>query len=161
MPSINAWGPPTWTFFHTLAENIREEKFTEIKSTLFGIIKNICSFLPCPDCTLHAKHFLNKINIDKITNKQEFRSLLYLFHNIVNKKKNKPMYFFSHLQKYKSVNILSAFNHFVQVYNTHGNMNLMADTFHRGMLVKNIASILLKNIHSFHYPIAAPKEIVN
>lgn len=152
MPSINTWGPTVWTFFHALAENVREEKFAEIKITLFGMIKNICSFLPCPDCSLHAKHFLSRVNIDKISNKHDFQSLIYMFHNMVNKKNNKPMYSFSQLQKYRNINVLHAFNQFVKVYNTNGNMNMLTDTFHRGMVVKNTASVLKKNVSAFHYP---------
>ena len=152
MPSINTWGPFIWTFFHALAENVREEKFAEIKLNLFGTIKNICSFLPCPECSLHAKHFLSKVNIDKIKTKQDFRSLLYIFHNMVNKKNNKPLYSFSQIQKYSSVNVLHAFNQLVKVYNTNGNMNLLTDTFHRGLVVKNASTFLKNHVSFFHYP---------
>ena len=71
---------------------------------------------------------------------------------MVNKKNNKPIYSFSQLQKYKSVHVLHAFNHFVKVYNTNGNMNLITDTFHRGMVVKSVATTLKKNVSAFHYP---------
>jgi hypothetical protein len=152
MPSINTWGPFVWNFFHALAENVREDKFIEIKLNLFGNIKNICSFLPCPECSLHAKHFLSKVNIDKIKSKQDFRSLIYIFHNMVNKKNNKPLYPFSQLQKYSSINVLHAFNQFVKVYNTNGNMNLLTDTFHRGLVVKNTATFLKSHVSFFHYP---------
>ena len=128
------------------------QKFAEIKLNLFGTIKNICSFLPCPECSLHAKHFLSKVNIDKIKTKQDFRSLLYIFHNMVNKKNNKPLYSFSQIQKYSSVNILHAFNQLVKVYNTNGNMNLLTDTFHRGLVVKNASAFLKNHVSFFHYP---------
>jgi len=152
MPSLNTWGPPVWTFIHALAENVREDKFGEIKGSLFGTIKNICSFLPCPECSLHAKYFLNKINIQKINDKNEFRTVFYLFHNVVNKKNNKPLYSFSQIQKYKSVHVMHAFNQFVRVYNTKGNMNLLTDTFHRGMVVKNTMTFLKNNVACFHFP---------
>jgi len=93
------WGPPVWTFFHTLAENINEDGFLNIKISLFSFIKRICTYLPCPDCSQHAIHFLAKVNINKIITKNDFKSMLYVFHNTVNKRKKKKMFNYNNIEK--------------------------------------------------------------
>ena len=98
------WGPPVWTFFHTLAENINEEGFSNIKFSLFSFIKRICNYLPCPDCSHHAIHFLAKVNINKIVTKNDFKNMLYVFHNSVNKRKRKTLFNHANLEKYKRYN---------------------------------------------------------
>ena len=40
------WGPCTWFLFHTLAEKIKEEEFTDAKHKLLSFIANICNNLP-------------------------------------------------------------------------------------------------------------------
>jgi hypothetical protein len=143
------WGPPIWTFFHTLAENINEEGFPNIKFSLFSFIKRICSFLPCPDCSQHAIHFLAKVNINKITSKNDFKNMLYVFHNNVNKRKHKQLFSHANLEKYKIYNVGSTFNHFVNVYHTKGNMNLIAESFQRKLLVSSLKTWLIKNYKFF------------
>lgn len=139
------WGPPVWTFFHTLAENINEDGFLNIKISLFSFIKRICTYLPCPDCSQHAIHFLAKVNINKIITKNDFKSMLYVFHNTVNKRKKKQMFNYNNLEKYKRYNVGSTFNHFVSVYHTKGNMNLIAESFQRNLLVKDLKNWLINN----------------
>lgn len=90
------WGPPVWTFFHTLAEKINEDYFHKIKFSLFFIIKRICNFLPCPECSQHASRFLARINVQAIKDKNQFKQMLHLFHNTVNKRKKRGFF----LRKY-------------------------------------------------------------
>jgi hypothetical protein len=139
------WGPPIWTFFHTLAENINEERFLTIKPSLFFFIKRICSYLPCPDCSQHASYFLAKVNINKIMTKNDFKNMLYVFHNTVNKRKKKHLFNHTNLEKYKKYNVGSTFNHFVSVYHTKGNMNLIAESFQRKLLVSELKTWLINN----------------
>jgi Erv1 / Alr family len=160
MPPPEIWGPPVWTFFHTLAENIDEENFLNLKNSLFNIIRRICTFLPCPDCSQHAIHFLAKININKIKNKTEFKNMLYVFHNTVNKKKNKQLFSHSQLDKYKQYNIGTSFNHFVRVYHTKGNMNQLAESFQRKLLLVDLKNWLINNSKYFK-PKKTTSEPVN
>ena len=143
------WGPPVWTFFHTLAENINEEGFSNIKFSLFSFIKRICNYLPCPDCSHHAIHFLAKVNINKIVTKNDFKNMLYVFHNSVNKRKRKALFNHANLEKYKRYNVGSTFNHFVSVYHTKGNMNLIAESFQRKLLVSELKTWLIKHYKYF------------
>jgi hypothetical protein len=91
MSPPEVWGPPIWTFFHTLAENINEDVFPKIKFSLFHQIKKICTLLPCPDCSQDAIRFLIKVDINKLNTKNDFINMLYVFHNSVNKRKKKTI----------------------------------------------------------------------
>ena len=152
------WGPPIWTFIHTLAENLNETGFSNIKFSLFSFIKRICNYLPCPDCSHHASHFLAKVNINKVITKNDFKNMLYVFHNSVNKRKNKPLFDYIHLSKYKRKNVYSTFNHFESVYHTKGNMNLIAESFQRKILISELKTWLIKN-YKFFIPSKKPVEL--
>ncbi len=145
MSPPEVWGPPIWTFFHTLAEKVNEDYFLSIKTTLFFFIKRICNFLPCPDCSHHANRFLAKVDISKIKNKLDFKNMLYVFHNSVNKRKSKQLFSYENINVYKNYNVGVAFNNFVSVYHTKGNMNLIAESFQRNLLVKDLKNWLISN----------------
>jgi hypothetical protein len=143
--SIKAWGPPIWQFFHVLVENIKEEYFNKIGEEVFGIIKQICKNLPCPDCSMHASRFLSSVKFQHIKNKNEFVLLMYIFHNTVRKKKSQSIFQEHELAIYKNKNIFHYYNQFVKVYKTRGQMKLMADSFARGMTVRQVYQFLIKN----------------
>ncbi len=145
MSPPEVWGPPIWTFFHTLAEKVNEEYFLTIRNSLFFFIKRICNFLPCPDCSQHANRFLAKVDISKIKNKLDFKNMLYVFHNSVNKRKSKQLFSYENINVYKNYNVGVAFNNFVSVYHTKGNMNLIAESFQRNLLVKDLKNWLISN----------------
>ena len=88
--SPNKWGPPIWSFFHTLAEKINPATFQQVFPELFNFIFRICRVLPCPDCSQHAVQFLSKVNPAGIRNKDDFKNIMCIFHNVVNRRKNKP-----------------------------------------------------------------------
>jgi len=156
MPPPEIWGPPIWTLFHTLADHINEDFFGNIKHSLFSFIRRICNFLPCPECSQHATMFLAKVNINKINSKTDFKNMLYIFHNTVNKRKRKQLYNYANIEKYKKYNIGAAFNKFVSVYHTKGNMNLIAESFQRNLLVGDFKKWLFQN-HKYFKP---SKQIV-
>jgi hypothetical protein len=86
MSPPEVWGPPIWTLFHTLIERINEKYYHLIYQQLFNIIKQICNYLPCPECSTDATIFLSKIKIQNLNTKSNFKNMMYLFHNYVNKK---------------------------------------------------------------------------
>jgi len=149
MPTPLVWGPPIWRFFHILIECIKEECFPHIGNQTFNIIKQICKTLPCPECSQHATQFLSKVNFKHITSKNDFKSLLYVFHNMVNKNKSKPLFNVVHLNNYKNQNLIHAFNNFVNAYQTRGNQKLIADSFARGITIKTIKNFILQHKHFF------------
>jgi len=143
------WGPPIWTFFHVLAEKIKETEFTRVNNQLFSLIKRICSYLPCPECSKHAGEFLRKINMIQINTKDKFRGMLYVFHNVVNLRKRKNPFNFEHLVNYRNIKLIHAFNNFVHVYNTKGNMNMLTESFQRSLLLKDLRKWLMVNYFAF------------
>jgi hypothetical protein len=156
MSPPEVWGPPIWTLFHVLAEKINEHAYPFFMSQLFQVIKMICSALPCPECTQDATIFLSKIKLQDLKTKNDFKNMIYIFHNHVNVKKRKHLYNYSNLEIYKKYNIIHVFNRFISVYHTRGNMNLLAESFRRQLIVKNVKNWFSNNIRIF-----APSQPVN
>jgi hypothetical protein len=117
----------------------------------FSIIKQICRTLPCQICSNHATQFLNKINTNQIKSKNDLINTIYIFHNYVNKTKNKPMFNVSDLSMYQNSNIVDAYNNFVNAYQTRGNMKLMADSFSRSNTLKLVKQFITNNANSITY----------
>ena len=113
-PSI--WGPPIWKLFHVLIEKMNDESFNHLYLSLFNHIKRICSYLPCPECSQHATIFLSNIKQEQISTKNDFKNMLYIFHNKVNLRKNKALFPYSEINKYKNYNIAYTYNNFISVY---------------------------------------------
>jgi hypothetical protein len=151
MAPPEVWGPPVWNFIHTLAEKVNEDSFNVVKTTLFLIIKRICIYLPCPECSQHAKFFLMKVNIAKINSKSEFKHMLFVFHNVVNNRKRKPLFNYNILNKYKFMTIPETYNKFINVYNTKGNLNLIMESFQRSLVIKELQFWLQRN-HKYFKP---------
>jgi hypothetical protein len=147
--SINNWGPATWTLFHTLAAKINENDYNTIGIDLFMMIKNICGYLPCPECSEHAKKSLDAINLDKLKTKEDLINVLHIFHNSVNKRKQKPLYSFSEMDKYKNMNLIQVCNMFLLNYKTPGNMRLLAETFQRKLILEKFKVWIRINYRSF------------
>jgi hypothetical protein len=161
MSPPEVWGPAIWRLFHTLAEKVNEEAFPFIKFQLFGQIKRICSYLPCPECSADATIFLAKININDIKNKTDFKKLFYLFHNHVNAKKRKPLYNYSNLSLYNNYRFVHVLNNFISNYNTKGNMNLIAESFQRKLIVNDFKAWITKYIRAFTPPPPIPETILD
>ena len=156
MSPPEVWGPPIWTLFHVLAEKINERAYPFYVGQIFRVIKMICSALPCPECTQDATIFLNKIKLQDLKIKNDFKNMIYLFHNHVNVKKRKYLYNYANLEIYKKYNIIHVLNRFISVYHTRGNMNLLAESFQRQLIVKNVKNWFSNNIRIF-----APSPPVN
>ena len=133
--SINNWGPAVWLLFHTIVEKIKEPDNTRICLELFNQIKNICKYLPCPDCASHATSNLANVNISKINNKSDLKQILFIFHNSVNVRKKKAVFSIDGLEKYKSANLSMVLYNFKMNYNSTRNMKLMSDEFQRKIVI--------------------------
>jgi len=148
--SPSQWGPPTWIFFHTISEKVRDDSFSIIGQSLLLQIKNVCYHLPCPDCTMHAKEFWSRIQIGNIRSKQDLINLLYTFHNIVNRRRGQSLFKHENLSLYKHKNLIETFNGFSKNFNTKGNMNLINESFHRNLMLQNLRKWLMNNIRHFN-----------
>ena len=137
MSPPEVWGPAVWTLFHTLSEKLNPDMYKQVIPSLFANIVQICKVLPCPECSRDASHFLGKIKLGDYKTKEEFKNMLYLFHNYVNVKKRKPLYNYANMWKYKSMGLTFVINDFIAKYNTKGNMKLLAESFQRSFVIKN------------------------
>ena len=130
--SPSHWGPPIWALFHTMIEKVKEESFKTLGPQMFNLIKQICQYLPCPDCANHATIFLNKVNAKTILTKTNFKMMLFTFHNVVNKQKGYPIYNSVDLEKYSNYKLPEVFQAFAQTYNKKvGNLKLMTESLGR------------------------------
>jgi hypothetical protein len=151
MPTPEVWGPAVWTLFHTLIAKIQPELYPQIRNSLFSNIVQICRYLPCPECSNDASKFLAKIRITDYKTKEEFKQIFYLFHNWVNHKKRKPLFNYNNIEKYQYLYLPNVINHFMNVYNTKGNMKLLAETFQRKLILKNFIIWFKSNSIVFTY----------
>ena len=146
MSPPEVWGPAVWTLFHTLIEKVNDQAYPFIKVQLFGQIRRICGFLPCPECSADATNFLAKVNINDLKTKIDFRNTFYMFHNMVNSKKRKPLFNYSKLTSYNNYGIVYVVNNFISKYNTKGNMKLLAESFQRKLVLGEFKSWFLNDL---------------
>ena len=147
--SPSNWGPPTWIFMHSLAANLKEDSFSVIGPSLILLIIQISNNLPCPECAQHAKEFWSKVKTANIKNKTDLINLLFVFHNIVNKRKGYPPFKYDYLGYYNNKNIIDTYNIFSRNFNTKGNMNLINESFHRNRLLSSLRTWIMTNIKHF------------
>jgi len=149
MSPPEVWGPAVWILFHTLIENLNPQAYPYVIGSMFGMIVRICKVLPCPECSQDASNFLAKINLKDYKSKDEFKKMIYLFHNWVNAKKRKPLFNYSHMARYANLNLPFVINNFIAKYNTKGNMKLLAESFQRSFVVKDLISWFKLNSRAF------------
>jgi hypothetical protein len=108
--------------------------------------------LPCPFCTKHAIQYLNNVNFNAISNKDDLRFLLHRFHNEVNRRKNVPEFPVDQLSlKYSSANTVNIIHHFMPFFeDRHRNMKLIADDLHRSRIALQLRAWFNKNIGCFY-----------
>ncbi len=147
--SPSYWGPSTWIFMHTLAAKIKESSFPVIGPSLILVLIQICNNLPCPECAQHAKQFWTKVKTANIKTKDDLINLLFVFHNMVNKRKQLPPFKYHNLTYYKTKNIVQTYNSFSRNFNTRGNMSLINESFRRNMMLSSLRAWLMTNLTHF------------
>ena len=146
----NKWGPPTWNFFHTIVERIKDEEYPKIGFELVNHIIRISQYLPCPDCAKHATNYFKKIHPQVFKTKDGFKRVLYSLHDDVNYRtqKHRPT-MADILEQYKHKSVTDTFNNFSEVYNTRGNMMFMMESFHRNRILLEFKHWIMLHISSF------------
>jgi len=140
------WGPPIWTMFHTLAEKIKEESYPTVGPMLFSFIYRIVAYLPCPECSQHAREFLGKIGSARIKTKADLVNILYVFHNSANKRKKKPLFNAELLKEtYGKRELSGVLNRFLAVYHNKGNMKMLNESFHRNIVIRDFKKWIWEN----------------
>ena len=147
--SPSYWGPSTWFFMHTLAAKIKESSFPLIGPNLITHLIQICNNLPCPECSEHAKQFWSKVKTSNINNKTDLINLLFVFHNMVNKRKQIKAFKYENLKYYENKNLIETYNTFSKNFNTRGNMSLINESFRRNMMLTSLKKWIMSNISHF------------
>jgi hypothetical protein len=145
MPAAK-WGNSTWKFFHTLAERLDTEAPREVVTSLFTLFVQICKFLPCPSCAEHAYRTLSRVSPRECSTKQELVNIMYLFHNQVNARRKVPLFNYADMSHYKTLNISLVVNEFIQRYQTRGNMQFIAESFQRELIVQSVIHWIRSNV---------------
>ena len=79
------------------------------------------------------------------------------FHPKLDLHHKKQLFNYSELAKYKTYSLIKVFHIFTRVYNTRGNMRLIADEFQRNMVIAEFKRWLGANICSFKtVPLSGP-----
>lgn len=143
------WGAHYWHFFHTITEKILDEEFNSKKDDLIKIIQLICVNLPCPECTEHAKTYINQVEWKNVKSKMDLKHIMYTFHNKVNSQKNFSIFTLDELEtKYRSADTIAIINNFLNFFPYKGKQ-LMIGTFSHKINATYVRNWLKENIHCF------------
>jgi hypothetical protein len=161
MSPPEVWGPAVWRLFHTLIEKMNPNAYPKVIGPMFSIIIKICKVLPCPECSRDASNFLAKIKLSDYKTKDDFKNMLYLFHNWVNAKKRKQLFNYSNINIYANMYLPNIINDFIAKYNTKGNMKLLTESFQRGFVIKDLLAWFKAYSPAFVKPLIYnnPKQI--
>ena len=153
--SAQEWGNITWKFFHTLAIQINDEQFSEVRDKVINIIITTCNNLPCPYCKDHASNILDKkCYIKNIKTKEHFVEFLRQLHNIVNIKLGKKIFTLEEINDmYINNNIYIIVKQFIAIYSKpSGSPRLMSHTKNKSAYIKT----LILNLNSIKYALKRP-----
>lgn len=150
--SNKEWGNITWKLLHSLAAQVNEDKFPEVRDKLINIIINTCKNLPCPYCKDHATNkVIKRAYINNIKTKAHYIEFLRQLHNIVNIKLGKKIYSREEIKDmYNNTNLGIIIKDFIRIYSIqYHNIRLIADNMHKQQFVKN----LIQELNSIKYAI--------
>jgi hypothetical protein len=133
-----------------MIEKLKDDQFETYKQGIIHYIFKICKNLPCPTCAMHASHTLSRVNFANVKSKQDLKNVMFMFHNSVNRNKNKPIFDYAKLAIYEKYNFINTYNSFIAVFHTKGNMRLLSDSLHRQMLILDLKTWIQSNIKIFN-----------
>ena len=117
MISSSKWGSITWILLHSILDiNISIEQFKIIKNELYSLIKNICITSPLQSAKELFIIYFKNINLGKIISVIQLKNVLFLFHNFINSKINKPLFPYNKLSIYSYKNINRVFQEYNNIY---------------------------------------------
>ena len=147
------WGEPVWFFLHTLVHKVKDESFDVVRGDMLKHIYTICTNLPCPDCSMHAKNYLSGLNFNNIRTKTDLKNMLFEFHNSVSRRKGFVEFPKEELdQKYDSANFNAIVNYFVSVFlDKHASPRMISDDMYRARLTQVIKQWVSDNGTHFNH----------
>lgn len=96
MNNNNVWGPPAWTFLHTITYNYPEDPTDNDKKNYHNFFMNLQHVLPCKKCQAHYTENIQKYDLNNsLDNRDDFVKWLIDIHNEVNKDMGKRVWSYS------------------------------------------------------------------
>lgn len=150
-PAKMIWGQHVWNLIHSMTVLVKDEEFLRIKTECLNILFLVCSHLPCPICSDHAKQYLKSINLNAIQNKMQFKNLFHQFHNNVNAKKNYPLFPREKLEEtYEKAILNNMFTNFMLAFKDMSyNQSHIGDQHIRMRILKMFSEWFMKNRDAF------------
>ena len=149
-PKKMKWGEPVWLLLHTLCEKVKSDSFSEIRQGFLNIIYIICTNLPCPDCSSHAKTYLDGNQFMAIQSKEQLKRFMFDFHNSVNIRKGFPIFKYQDLQKYSTAITINIIYNFMNSYNVKNHsIHMISNDVYRNRMIETIKTWVNQNINSF------------
>ena len=148
---IQEWGNATWFLFHTLSYKLKDNE-TQHAPILLKKFVYICNNLPCPICRDDATGMLKTSMITLVKTKYDLIRFMWQFHNLVNKKLNKPiMSYEEHIDKYSQANTLKIVKYYQRILSKpSNNSKAMLDSFKRKDNVDDTINYIQENLHRFN-----------
>ena len=105
MNNNNIWGPPAWTFLHTVTYNYPENPTEDDKRNFYNFFDSLQHVLPCEKCKAHYKQNIKKYDLkNNLGSRQELVKWLIDLHNDINKDNGKPVWSYSEVyNKYQNM----------------------------------------------------------
>lgn len=106
MTDPNYWGPALWTTLHTMSFNYPEQPTEEEKAQYRDFFHALKYVLPCGECRRHYANGIEKTYPlePALKNRDTLSRWLVDFHNVVNKRLNKPIVPYDSVkEKYESM----------------------------------------------------------
>ena len=140
------WAMPTWVFLHAWAANIPPQQYALQKNDILKTVKDICANLPCPMCAQHATTYISAIST--LPTVDDFKRMLWHFHNTVNIRIKKPFFKYESLATYNKLNVPYLYNVFMTYFSAREpNMKLMLEGMHRTSAVRRLKKWFSANVH--------------
>jgi hypothetical protein len=115
MNNNNIWGPPAWTFLHTVTYNYPENPTEDDKRNFYNFFMNLQHVLPCEKCKAHYKQNIQKYDLkNNLGSRQELVKWLIDLHNDINKDNGKQVWSYS-----------DVFNKYQRMYQSDSLINKM------------------------------------
>ena len=96
MNNNNIWGPPAWTFLHTVTYNYPDNPTEDDKRNFYNFFMSLQHVLPCEKCKEHYKQNIQKYDLNNsLGSRQELVKWLIDLHNDINKDNGKPVWSYS------------------------------------------------------------------
>ena len=87
---VELWGPCCWKLLHSIAWSFPEHPTDDDKTHVISFIDNLSKVLPCFHCRQHFQDYI-KNNTVRCTTQKDIATWVWEFHNVVNKRTNKPI----------------------------------------------------------------------